>query len=233
MAKDWREWIADNPDIVHGKPTNENPRVLNKDILDFDTEGSKIKTKKFMDKFNFDRVGAAYESFAEMADKGMLDDLSWMQTKSGMKNKWPIVDMAQDEWMAERFGQEPRVGKLIASNTNTRFEDLDILAMLDKMEENIQRDYEALPFLEKLKYNKDYYTSKYTEKLKPMLAPLAKVAKPVAAVAASPWVAAPLAAYGALEYFKGSPANEGEEEELRRMRNNYIYNKAYRGPLSD
>ena len=43
MAKDWRDWLVENPDIVHGKPFNENTRVLNKDILDFDTEGSKIK----------------------------------------------------------------------------------------------------------------------------------------------------------------------------------------------
>jgi len=227
MAKDWRDWLVENPDIVHGKPSNENTRVLNKDILDFDTEGSKIKSKKFMDKFKFDPLGQFEKSFAEMAEEGMFDDYDWLETKSGMKNKWPIVDMDQDEFMAERFETEPRIGKLIASNTNTRFEDLDILDMLDNMEKQIQRDYEALPFLEKLKYNKDYYTSRLGSKLEPLAKYVEPVAKPIAKIAG------PLgAAYGALEYFKGSPTNEGEEEELRRMKNK-VYNKAYRGPLSN
>ena len=71
MAKDWRDWLVENPDIVHGKPANENTRVLNKDILDFDTEGSKIKSKKFMDKFKFDPLGQFEKSFAEMAEEAL------------------------------------------------------------------------------------------------------------------------------------------------------------------
>ena len=112
-----------------------------------------------------------------------------------------------------------------------------LMDWLENSDEIIAKEYAALPFMEKMKYNKDYYISKFltnNEKLKPMLAPLAKAAKPVAAVAKPiAKIAGPLgAAYGALEYLKGSPANEGEEEALRRMRNN-VYNKGYRGPLSD
>ena len=226
MAKDWRDWLVENPDIVHGKPANENTRVLNKDILDFDTEGSKIKSKKFMDKFKFDPVSQIEKSFAEMADEGMFDNSDWLETKSGMKNKWPIVDMDPEYGTNNMFGEGPRVKIPKPTNTNIDImgsvSSLDILDMLDNMEKDIQRDYEALPFLEKLKYNKDFYTSRLGSKLEP----LAKYVKPVAKIVG------PLgAAYGALEYLKGSPANEGEEEALRRMKSK-VYNKAYRGPLS-
>ena len=231
MAKDWRDWLVENPDIVHGKPSNENTRVLNKDILDFDTEGSKIKSKKFMDKFKFDPLGQFEKSFAEMAEEGMFDDYDWLETKSGMKNKWPIVDMDPEYGTNNMFGEGPRVKIPKPTNTNIDImgsvSNLDILDMLDNMEKEIQRDYEALPFLEKLKYNKDYYTSRLGSKLEPLAKYVEPVAKPIAKIVG------PLgAAYGALEYFKGSPTNEGEEEELRRMKNK-VYNKAYRGPLSN
>tara|TARA_R100000963_G_C4645957_1_gene110451 strand:- start:6203 stop:7171 length:969 start_codon:yes stop_codon:yes gene_type:complete len=112
-----------------------------------------------------------------------------------------------------------------------------LMDWLENSDEIIAKEYAALPFMEKMKYNKDYYISKFltnNEKLKPMLAPLAKAANYVAPIAKPiARVAGPLgAAYGALEYLKGSPANEGEEEALRRMRNR-VYNKGYRGPLSD
>ena len=38
-------------------------------------------------------------------------------------------------------------------------------------------------------------------------------------------------AYTVLDFFRGSPANEGEEEALRAMKNK-TYNKSFKGPLS-
>ena len=175
-----------------------------------------------MDKFKFDPVSQIEKSFAEMADEGMFDNSDWLETKSGMKNKWPIVDMDPEYGTNNIFGEGPRVKIPKPTNTNIDISSLNILDMLENMEKDIQRDYEALPFLEKLKYNKDFYTSRLGSKLEP----LAKYVKPVAKIVG------PLgAAYGALEYLKGSPANEGEEEALRRMKSK-VYNKAYRGPLS-
>ena len=61
--------------------------------------------------------------------------------------------------------------------------------------------------------------------LKPLVGPLAKEAGKAVAKVAGPVGAA----YTIFDYLKGSPANEGEDEELRRMRIASKYNK---GPLS-
>ena len=123
----------------------------------------------------------------------------------------------------------------------------DAFKQLDKDIDDLKAGKTTLEKLSKTNalFREGYFTGKLGETLKPRVAwgqtlkpligPLADTAKEAVKTVGKGALraAGPLgAAYGALEYLKGSPANEGEEEALRRMRNK-VYNKAYRGPLSD
>ena len=244
----------------------EAKAIKNKKIFDrfkFDPMGT--MEKFILEDLDEDAFKKADDNFMKFK-KGSIWD-QHPSTRLGMNKPWPVVDMElehlalKDPRVKEgslshantNYDLDPNKGHSVpakwyhdtkAIKRDLRQKAMDEAALkkvmdwLENSDEIIAKEYAALPFMEKMKYNKDYYIDKLLtnnyEKLKPMLAPLAKAAEPVAAVAKPiAKVAGPLgAAYGALEYLKGSPANEGEEEALRRMRNR-VYNKGYRGPLSN
>ena len=122
----------------------------------------------------------------------------------------------------------------------------DAFKQLDKDIDDLKAGKTTLEKLSKTNalFREGYFTGELANKikpkiawgqtLKPLIGPLADTAKEAVKTVGKGALraAGPLgAAYGALEYLKGSPANEGEEEALRRMRNK-VYNKGYRGPLS-
>ena len=116
----------------------------------------------------------------------------------------------------------------------------DAFKQLDKDVEDIRSGKTTIEKLAKdnVLFKEGYFLGKEYDKLKPKLAlketvkpligPLAKEAGKAAAKVAGPAGVA----YTVLDFFKGSPANEGEEEALRAMKNK-VYNKSFRGPLSE
>ena len=115
----------------------------------------------------------------------------------------------------------------------------DAFKQLDKDVEDIRSGKTTIEKLAKdnVLFKEGYFTGKLRDTLKPKLAlketikpligPLAKEAGKAATKVAGPVGVA----YTVLDFFRGSPANEGEEEALRAMKNK-TYNKSFKGPLS-
>ena len=115
----------------------------------------------------------------------------------------------------------------------------DAFKQLDKDVEDIRSGKTTIEKLAKdnILFREGYFLGESKEKLKPKLAlketikpligPLAKEAGKAATKVAGPVGVA----YTVLDFFRGSPANEGEEEALRAMKNK-TYNKSFKGPLS-
>ncbi len=115
----------------------------------------------------------------------------------------------------------------------------DAFKQLDKDVEDIRSGKTTIEKLAKdnVLFKEGYFLGKEYDKLKPKLAlketikplvgPLAKEAGKAAAKVAGPAGVA----YTVLDFFRGSPANEGEDEAIRAMKNK-VYNKSFKGPLS-
>ena len=115
----------------------------------------------------------------------------------------------------------------------------DAFKQLDKDVEDIRSGKTTIEKLAKdnILFREGYFLGESKEKLKPKLAlketikpligPLAKEAGKAAAKVAGPAGVA----YTVLDFFRGSPANEGEDKAIRAMKNK-VYNKSFKGPLS-
>lgn len=115
----------------------------------------------------------------------------------------------------------------------------DAFKQLDKDVEDIRSGKTTIEKLAKdnILFREGYFTGKLRDTLKPKLA-LKETIKPLIGPLAKETgkaalkVAGPIgAAYTGLDFFRGSPANKGEDEAIRAMKNK-VYNKSFKGPLS-